>query len=107
MIILYTLLYNISLAGVNQNLFNVTYSYVESDYFVQASAIKNSIGGICGFGASLLAGLLLGYIQDNGNMLFGIPVYGQQVLALISFILTIIAVIFTHFVIKKQKIMIQ
>ena len=103
LIILYTLLYNISLAGVNQNLFNVTYSYVESDYFVQASAIKNSIGGICGFGASLLAGLVLGYIQDNGNMLFGIPIYGQQVLALISFVLTIIAVIFTHFVIKKQK----
>ena len=107
LIIGHTLLYNVSLAGINQNLFNVTYSYVESDYFVQASAIKNSIGGICGFGASLLASMLLDHIQNNGNMLFGIHVYGQQVLALISFVLTIIAVLFTHFVIEKQKRMIQ
>lgn len=107
LIIGYTLLHNISLAGVNQNLFNVTYSYVDSEYFVQASAIKNSIGGICGFGASLLAGALLSYIQGNGNMIFGIEVYGQQVLALISLVLTVVAVLFTRFVIEKQKIMIQ
>jgi Na+/melibiose symporter-like transporter len=107
LIIVYTILYNVSLAGVSQNLFNITYSYVESEYFVQASALKNSIGGIFGFCASLLAGALLNYIQSNGNMLFGIHVYGQQVLALISFVLTVIAMLFTHFVIEKQKVMVQ
>ena len=105
--IAYTLLYSINLAGLNQNLYNITYSYVDSEYFVQASAIKNSIGGICGFGASLAAGKLLEVIQANGNMLFGIPVHGQQVLSAISFVLLIIAVLFTRFVIGRQKVMIQ
>lgn len=107
LIIAYTLLFNISTAGTQQNLFNITYSYVDSKYFVEASAIKNSIGGLCGFGASALAGVLLSHIQESGNMLFGIPVYGQQVLSLISFIIIAITVIFTHTVIEKQKVMLQ
>lgn len=103
----YTVLYCISMAGTNQNLFNITYSYVDSKYFVEASAIKNSIGGLCGFLASTLAGRLLAFVQSRGNTLFGITVYGQQILSLISFVLIIITVIFTRVVIEKQKRMVQ
>ncbi len=107
LVIVYTLLYSISLAGTHQNMMNITYSYVDSEFFVQASAIKNSIGGLCGFGASFVASKLLEYIQANGNMLFGIRVYGQQVLSLISFVLIIVCVLIVHFVIQKQKTMVQ
>lgn len=107
LLIAHTLLYNVCLAGLNQNLMNITYSYVDSRYFVQASAMKNSIGGLCGFGASLLASKLLAHVQANGNMLFGIHVYGQQVLALISTLFLIAAILFTHIVIGKQKVMLQ
>jgi len=107
LIIAYVLLFNISTAGTQQNLFNITYSYVDSKYFVEASAIKNSIGGLCGFLASALAGALLAHIQSNGNTLFGIRVYGQQVLSLISFVIIVATVIFTHTVIEKQKVMRQ
>ena len=103
----YAIFFNIALAGSNQNMFSITYSYVDSKYFVQASAIKNSIGGLCGFGASLLASKLLSYIQENQNTIFGIRVYGQQVLSLISLIIVIIAIIYTHCVIGKQKVMKQ
>ena len=105
--IIYTVLYDVSIGGTNQNLFNITYSYVDSKYFVEASAIKNSIGGICGFAASALASRLLSYIQSNGNTFLGIKVYGQQVLSLISFIIIVAIVIFTKTVIEKQKVMIQ
>ena len=105
--ILYSVLYNVSMAGTNQNLFNITYSYVDSKYFVEASAIKNSIGGICGFAASALASRLLAYVQENGNILFGIRIYGQQVLSLISFILLTVTAIFIHTVIEKQERMLQ
>ena len=46
LIIIYTVLYNVCMAGVSGNLTNITYSYVDSRYFAEASAIKNSIGGI-------------------------------------------------------------
>ena len=107
LVILYSLLYHISMAGLNQNMYSVTYSYVDTRYFVQAAAIKNSIGGLCGFAASLLASRLLTYIQENGNMLFGIRIYGQQVLSAISLAFLVAAILFTHFVIGKQKVMKQ
>ena len=71
LIVAYTILYNVSIAGTNQNSYNIVYSYVKSDYITQAMAIKNCIGGAAGFMASLIGGKLLSYIQANGNMLFG------------------------------------
>jgi MFS family permease len=103
----YMVFHAFCMAGLNSNMMNIVYSYVDERYFVQASAIKNSIGGLCGFVTAILASRLLGYIQANGNMIFGIHIYGQQVLALISTVLVLVALIFTHFVIGKQKVMRQ
>ena len=105
--IAYTVLNSMCHAGLGQNMLNITYSYVDAKYVAEAMAIKNSIGGICGFGASLAASALLTRIQANGNTLFGIHVYGQQVLAAISFVVMSVAFIFTKAVIEKQKTMIQ
>lgn len=107
MIIAYTVLYNVSMAGINANSTNMIYSYVPSDCFVQASAIIASIGGLLGFGASLLGGRILTIVQENGNTVFGLPVYGQQILGGISFILTVVTMLFTCFVLEKQKVMKQ
>ena len=106
-IIIYSILYNVCMAGVSGNITNITYSYVDSRYFAEASAIKNSIGGLFGFGATLVGGKILSAIQANGNMLFGIHVYGQQVLSAISFVMFIITILFTHFVVARQKVMLQ
>ena len=106
-IIVHTVLFHVCMAGVEGNFINVTYSYVDSRYFAEASAIKNCISGVFGFGASLVGGKILSTIQANGNTLFGYTVYGQQVLFAISFVLLLIAIIFAHFVVGKQKVMIQ
>lgn len=105
--IIYTVLYNICLAGVSGNITNITYSYVDSRYFSEASAIKNSIGGLCGFGTTLIGGKILDAVQSNGNQVFGIPMYGQQLLSIISFIMLIITFLFTHFVVGRQRVMVQ
>ena len=107
LIIVYTAIHSCATAGTNANSFNITYSYVNSKYITQAMAFKNSIGGLCGFLASLAGGRLLSVIQANGNMLFGIAVNGQQVLGAISCVLMIGAVVYTSIVIDKQKILIQ
>jgi hypothetical protein len=103
-LVVYTVLYNVCLAGINANSYNITYSYVKSEYFAQAMAFKNSIGGLCGFSASLLAGKILGAVQANGNQVLGINLYGQQLLSAISFVLLVAAALFTRFVIAKQKV---
>lgn len=106
-IIIHTIFYNCSVAGTNQNSFNIVYSYVDSKYIVQAMAIKNCIGGLFGFGASLLGGKLLNVIQLNNNMVFGMHIYGQQILSAISFVLTVLCIIYIWKVIEKQQRMHQ
>ena len=107
LIIVFTVLNTVSVAGLNQNMYNICYSYVESDYIVQAMAIKNSVGGISGFLISLGAAKLLEYIQSNGNVIFGLHIYGQQFLSAISFVILTVATVFCYKVIRKQKVMKQ
>lgn len=107
LIILYTLLYNCCIAGTNQNSFNITYSYVDSKYITQAMAIKNCIGGLFGFGASMLGGKILDIVQANNNTVLGIHVYGQQILSAISFVTVVVTIIYIKKVIEKQKVMLQ
>lgn len=106
-VIAFTVFYSMSMAGINQNNFNISYSYVDSAYITQAIALKNSIAGLCGFGASFLGGKILAAIQNNGNSLWGVPMYGQQLLSFISFILVGAAILFTRLVIAKQKVKMQ
>ena len=107
LVIGYSLFYNISQAGIVANMQSIVYSYVDTEYFVQAAAIKNSIGGVAGFLAALLAGRLLSAVQANGNTIFGFTVYGQQVLAAISFLLVIVAILYNRLVVAKQQVMKQ
>ena len=107
LVILFTVLYNVSLAGTNQNSFNIAYSYVPLNCITQAMAIKNSISGLCGFAASIVGGIVLDIVQKNGNMVLGISINAQQLLSAVSFVLIVVAVLFIHFVIAKQKVKIQ
>jgi predicted MFS family arabinose efflux permease len=103
-VILFTLIYHVSCAGTGQNMYNIVFSYVEEDYFVQASALKNSVSGLCGFGASVLGGVILDAVQKNGNQIFGVPVYGQQLLSGISALILLIAIAFVSRALEKRQI---
>ena len=104
MIIVYALTYSSAMAGVSQNFNNIAFSYVDAKYYVEAVEIKNSISGICGFVTSLIGAAILDAVQKNGNQLFGIKVYGQQVLALIAFVIVVFNILFTKFVLEKRPI---
>ena len=61
----------------------------------------------CGFMASLMGGRLLNYVHANNNQVFGISMYGQQLLSAISFVLVVITILFMHFVVAKQEVKVQ
>lgn len=107
LIIVHTLLYSACFAGIGVNMLNIVYSFVPSEYFVEVSAIKNCVGGVCGFLASFVAGQFVDYMIARGNHLFGIRVYAQQILSLVSVVVIVSAILFTKFVLEKQKEMVQ
>lgn len=103
LVILYTLLYNVSCAGTSQNLLNITYSYVPEKYFVQATVIKSSISGVVGFLATVVSGRLLTAVQAGGNTLFGMTVYSQQIQSALSLLIVSITFVYMFIQMKKMK----
>ena len=47
--------------------------------------------------ASLVGGKILSAVQANGNMVLGIPVYGQQILSGISLVILCLGMLFRRF----------
>lgn len=107
LVVVYTIIYNTAFTGITANTFNICYNYVQADYITDAMAVKNCICGIVGFVASILGGIVLGYVQGNGNMFMGIHIYGQQLLSAVSFLFCLGAVLFIKFVVSKQKVIVQ
>ena len=102
LIIGFTVLYSIGIGAIEQNILNTTYNYVDPSLFIQASAVRNSLAGICGFLASLIASRIFTAATEANLTAFERPIYGQQVLALISVVLLIITIMYTKFVVEKQ-----
>lgn len=101
LIVVFTVLVAVSQAGIGQNLMNIVYDYVPDAYFVQASSLRNCIGGLCGFGASLVGSCILQAVQRGGNRVLGVEIYGQQVLAALSCLMTVAAACYVHFAMRK------
>ena len=87
--------------GVNSNSYNILYSYVDEKYISEALSIKNCIAGISGFVAALIAGRILDTVQKAQNCFMGLHIYGQQLLSAISFVLTLVVLLYVRKVLSK------
>lgn len=104
LIVMFTLLSAISQAALGQNFFNIMYDVVPPEHFVQASAIRNCCCGVFGFLASLAGSRILTLVQGSGNSFLGFPIYGQQLLSAVSFLLCVVCGLFVHkFLLKKRQ----
>ena len=98
---MYSILHAIGQAGVNSAIVNLAYDYVADDQKTGAVALVNTFSGIAGFLTTLALSPLVDYIQKNNNKLFGISMYAQQLLSLISLVVTILILIYLATVISK------
>lgn len=107
LVFLYTMLYQVGSAGTGQNGENMCYNYVDREYIVSAMAIKNCIGGLLGFGASLIGSRILAAVQERNSQIFGVRIYGQQLLSALSCMFMIAAFFYAKYVVEKQERVIQ
>ena len=108
LIILYTVLHAVAQAGSYQNSFNIGYTLLPDEYITQVSAIKSVVSGLTSFVCALIGGKILSTVQQNGNTVFGIRLYGQQLLAIIAIAVQILALTVMHckvvIPIREQKL---
>lgn len=101
MFALYSCVNAISMAGINSGLLNLVFDFVPYEDRAAALGVKYAIGGLAAFAASLVGGVILAQIQNNGNTLFGVPLYAQQVLSALAFLLCLVLVWYLNAVIRK------
>jgi len=68
---------------------------------------KKGLEVACWVGASLIGRVIINAVQNSGNSLFGITVYGQQIMACISLLFFAVAIVYGKICIANQKDMKQ
>lgn len=98
MFILYWIVYTFGCAAFSLGVDAILFEIVEEKYRTTTIAMKNIIAGPLAFLTTTALTPLLSYIQGNGNKIFGIKLYGQQLFAIITVIIMSIAcVLFFNF----------
>ena len=100
--ITFYVLYAITMAGMNSGIMNLIFDYVPYEKRTGAVAILYTIGGITGFLSTLAVKPLVDNVQSNGNtFLFIESVCAQQILSVLSAILTLATLIYVNTAVKK------
>lgn len=99
--VLYLLLYYAGMAGINSSVINLIYDYVGVEKRTSALALKSALAGVAGFLTTLVVSPFVSFMQENGNVLFGVNVYAQQVLSLISCLCSLGVLLYMIFVVRK------
>ena len=104
---LYSIISAISMAGINSGILNLTFDYVKEENRSVAIGWKSAIGGVAGFLASCIESVFIEKIEANGNKIFGLTVYPQQILSLVSAVILVILALYLYKVVRNQKIVIE
>lgn len=102
MFALYYIFHGVAMGGVNSGMFNLVFDCASLEERADALAVCQSVSGLSGFLITLVFSSVVTALQQGGNQLFGMTVYAQQVLSLVSLIATMGAVGYVHFRVKRN-----
>lgn len=100
--VLYVMCHGIAMGGFNSALINLIFDYAPPETRADSLAITLALSGLAGFVATLCAGPLVAFIQQNGNALFGIPIYAQQTVTVIGLLFTVVAIFYVQKVLVRK-----
>ena len=102
MFALYYILNGIAMGGISSALINLIFDYVAVEDRADSLAVSQALAGVTGFLTTIAVSPLISYIQNNGNKLFGLPIYAQQLVTIIALIFMILAILYTRRMGKKS-----
>lgn len=99
---LYYILHGIALGGASSAMFNIVFDYAPPENQTDAWAVCQSLAGLSGFVTTLVFGVVLGVIQQNGSRILGMTIYAQQLFSLISALGAFGAIAYVRFFFAKK-----
>lgn len=107
MFALYYFFFGIAMGGISSSTINLIFDYVDSEKISDSFAITQAVSGLVGFLSTVILSTLVSFVKANGNSIFGINAYAQQICSLISLLVTVSLVIYLKKVIfplnRKEK----
>lgn len=99
---LYHIFHGIAYGGISSALINLVFDHASPDERADSLAICQATSGAAGFITTLLISPVISLIQTSGNRIFGFPLYAQQFVSILSFLIMAFAVIYVRKVFKKK-----
>ena len=103
MFIVYELIVNIGSAITGTGIHTIVFAFVPEKLRTSALGLYSAAGGVAGFGASLLGGLVIAAVQGRGLTLLGRTIYAQQVNSVISALCLIGLIVYMLTVVQKLR----
>lgn len=100
---LYSILTGISMGGINNAITNTVFVYADPESASDSLAVCQAISGTVGFLSTLAISPFIDYVQKNGNQLFGLPIYAQQVTSIFTVIIALAIIVFIKFSIEGKE----
>ena len=101
MFAMYYIIHGIAMGGLNSGMFNLVFDCAKPEERADALAVCQSISGLSGFMTTLIFSSVVAALQNGGNQLFGVTVYAQQILSVVSLLVTLGAVAYVRLRVKK------
>lgn len=99
----YTVFFAIFQAGYGNGIMNLVFDTVNPYHRTGAWALHNIVCGVVGFFTTIICSSVLNAIQQSGNKVFGIALYAQQFLSVITALFIIFIIIYINVFLKKKK----
>ena len=103
MFVLYNIFHGIAFGGINSALTNLVFDYSPEERRASSLAVSRAIAGLVGFLTTLVTSPIVTLVQKNGNSIFGITVYAQQMLSLVSVLAIVLGAVYARKVLLKKK----
>ncbi len=101
--LVYYMFHGAAMGGINSALINMVFDFAPAEQRADSVAFCQSLAGICGFAAGVIGSRFLEKVQGNGNTLFGISVYAQQVTSLVAVAFAAVAVLYITVAFRKKQ----
>ena len=102
--LVYSCFSGFAMAGMNNGFMNLVYDFVRPEDRSVTIGLQSAVGGITGFLSALISGVILDKIQSAGGVtVFGVHLYAQQALSILSFITVLLLFLYMLKIIVPMK----
>lgn len=93
---LYYIFHGISQGGINSALTNLVFDYVPYESRSDSLAVCQAFAGLTAFLSTLIFSNVVSIVQAHNNIVFGVKIYAQQILAVIGLFLLVILIFYVR-----------